>query len=123
MGYHDNDMKVKVDRKSLIIQLNENKGKHIRQYKDAYAGFKKSIETELEQKLEAIRGGHSFKLEFENHKPESHENDYDDIIGMLELSVDDNVELNYQQYKQYINDEWDWKRHWQASNAVYMSAQ
>lgn len=122
MGYRDEEMTVNVNRKTLLVALNNNKGKHESDYKSAKKGFIKLLEEELERKLESLRRGDEVKLDFENHKPESHVKEYEDIIGMLELSVDDNVELTYAQYKQFYNDEWDWKRHWSASNAAYISA-
>lgn len=44
---------------------------------------------------------------------------YDRAIEMLNLSLDENIQMNADQYKEYMKDEWDWKKQWQYSNSKY----
>lgn len=38
-----------------------------------------------------------------------------------ELSTDVEIELSHSQYKQWVQDDWDWKSGWITSNSVYLS--
>ncbi len=40
---------------------------------------------------------------------------------MLYLSVDDNIELMVEEFKNYVQDDWDWKTRWMSSNSGYMT--
>jgi hypothetical protein len=40
---------------------------------------------------------------------------------MLQLSVNTTIELDTTQFKQLIEDAWDWKEDWQNSNSLYLS--
>lgn len=120
--YSEVELKVKVEKNELIKVLTENRQKHSHNYDKAKIGFRKLLIAELKSKLEAAESDKIVTLTFENHKPESHLEDYDDILGMLELATDTEIELSHIQYKQYVKDEWDWARQWSTSNATYLSA-
>lgn len=120
--YSENKLKVNVKRDNLIFTLNKNMAKHKDDYTKAKKGFIKLLDEELTEKLEDLRAGNKVDLSFENQKPESHVDDYEDVIEMLEMSVDDTIELSHEQFKKWIKDDWDWKRHWSSSNAAYLSA-
>ncbi len=120
--YGQNTMKVKVKKAELLNALKENREKHAADYEKAKIGFRKVLEKELEKKLQQCRDGKKVELLFKNQKPNSHLKDYDDVIGMLEFSTDDELTIDHQQYKQYVKNEWDWIKHWATSNSVYLSA-
>lgn len=120
--YGQNDLKIKVNKKDLLESLHRNRDKHATDYAKAKKGFVKLLEKELRNKLHDLQEGKKVELSFENEKPKSYLKDYDDVIGMLELSVDNELTLNHQQYKQYVQNEWDWTRNWSTSNVAYLSA-
>jgi hypothetical protein len=120
--YEQNDLKIKVNKNELLASLKSNREKHASDYQKAKAGFIKLLDKELEKKLQNLRDGKKIELSFDNKKPESYLKEYDDVIGMLELSVDNELTLNHQQYKQYVQNEWDWTRTWSTSNVAYLSA-
>ncbi len=114
-----NKLTVNVDRIELIETLKKNRQVHKSQYQDAITGFRIELEKELKQKLKNLKAGIAFELLWDNQKPENHITDYDDVIAMLEVSVDKTVQLDHEQFKQWFKDEWDWKRSWSARNSVY----
>jgi hypothetical protein len=120
--YNDNKLRIKVNKSDLLNTLKESRKSHAAEYSKAKTGFKKLLEKELEKKLADLRSGKKVELTFQNRKPDSHINDYDEVIEMLELSTDVEIELSHQQWKQYIKNEWDWLKTWSLSNANYLSA-
>jgi len=108
--YSNNELKVKVDKGELLSTLKTNRQKHHDDYEKAKVGFRKLLIVELEKKLKAAKEGKKVPLTFNNQKPTNNLNDYDDVIGMLELATDTTIELSHIQYKQYIKNEWDWTR-------------
>lgn len=115
------ELKVNVKKAELLEKLKENRALHLEEYKKAKVGFRVALEKELKQKLKAVKAGESVDLSFENHKPEKHLDEYDDVIGMLEFAEDEEIELNHNQYKQYFKNEWDWTYSWSVRNSDYVT--
>lgn len=120
--YDKNQLTVKIKKEDLLKSIKANRDKHALEYDKAKNGFRKLLEKELRGKLNAIVESKNVKLAFKSVKPISHLKEYDDVIGMLELSTDTEFEINHQQYKQYVKNEWEWERMWYASNALNLSA-
>lgn len=120
--FNKTNLVVRIKKEDLLKVLKDNREKHAADYDKATAGFRKLLEKELNDKLKAVIGGKQVKLKFKSIKPVSHLNEYDDVIGMIELSTDAEFEINSQQYKQYIKNEWEWERMWFASNVNNLSA-
>lgn len=120
--YEKNRLTIKIKKEDLLKAIKSNRDKHALEYRKAKAGFRKLLEEELNAKLKAVVEGKSVELTFKSVKPTSHLKEYDDIIGMLELSTDTEFEINHEQYRQYVKNEWEWERVWHASNALNLSA-
>jgi hypothetical protein len=54
--------------------------------------------------------------------PEDHTKDYDHIIAMVEMSVDDLFELNQNDFARYVLDDWEWKAAFTQSVMAYTAA-
>ena len=52
-------------------------------------------------------------------EPSNHAKDYDRVITMLEMSVDDTITLDAQAFDRYVMDNWDWSRFALATNTAY----
>lgn len=114
-------IKVSVDKNNLLQILKKNREQHESDYIKAKAGFKEELKAELEEKLRLLSIGEDVPLHFENRRPENNLKDYDEIIGMLEISVDESIELTAEQYRCYVDDNWSWKEMWSLSNSAYLS--
>ena len=42
-------------------------------------------------------------------------------IQMLEMDIDPNVILSEQEFAQYVQDDWGWRKQWTTTNSVYLS--
>jgi hypothetical protein len=52
-------------------------------------------------------------------EPSNHVKDYDRVITMLEMSVDDTIPLDAQAFDRYVMDNWDRSRFALATNTAY----
>ena len=118
----DNKLTVRVEKQNLLDTLKSNKIKHYKDYQKAKKGFITLLRKELKDMLEDLDNGHSVELRFDNTKPQSFINDYDEVIEMLEMSVDTQLEVTHEQFKKWVKDDWDWKSGWSSSNSIYLSA-
>lgn len=114
---------IKANKSDLLVALKKNRETHAENYARAKEGFVKLLTKELEDKLDMIRKGERVPtLQFDNRQPEDHTDEYDEVIGMLEMSTDGTIQLSHQQYRCYVLDDWGWKQLWTASNTQYMEA-
>lgn len=115
---------VKVKKSELLNILYENRKKHKTEYKEAIRSYRVKAADLLTRELQKITAGKKFETSFDLYKPTSHEKDYDLIIKMIEMSVDDIIELRNGEFNQLVNDEWNWRTsfdHSRTSNSGYYS--
>ena len=129
MGWEDREVKVKRDE--LLIVLKKNREQHLKDYTEACAGYRERALARISEIFEEAKGtinslkegqtvafmGFGFNLPV----PQSHEKAYDQIIRMMEMSVDEEITLTCSQFGCFVMDDWDWKEQWSASNSVYMN--
>lgn len=116
----NNQLKVTVDRKTLLETIKKNREKFREDYELAKKGFRIELRKELAKKIRLLDEGKKVDLTFKNHKPDNHLSKYDEIIEMLEMSGANEVELDSDAFKKYVKNEWDWARYWHTSNSMYM---
>lgn len=116
---------VNVNRIELLAKLKENLDKHRIEYQEALLEFhvrlvedlklaaKKVAKTENPADLKNF----SFSIQF----PQNHEQDFVDVIEMLEMSVDETINLDSESFKAYIKNEWQWQHHFRAAKLAYAS--
>lgn len=110
---------VRVNKAQLLEKLRANRDAHHGIFVEALEGYRaKAIEV-FNQELDKVRNGKSFRSYVQLQEPEDHTRDYDRVIGMLELSEDDVVELDEQSYVELVQDDWAWKRQFIRTNAAY----
>lgn len=117
---------VNVARVTLLEKLRENLATHKAEYAEAVADYQERLLADLKlavKKVGKIKDvkdleNFSFSLPY----PQSHERDYTEIIEMLEMSVDENIQLDAQSFRAYIKNEWHWRDHFQATRASYKAA-
>jgi hypothetical protein len=113
---------VKVHRLSLIDRIERNKTTHRKEFEEAFEGYRKMMIAELEKMLDEAKAGKKFERRFHLPEPQDHTDDYDTVIEMLRMSVDDNVAITQGEFAQYVLDKWHWKDQFTASNMMYAGA-
>lgn len=113
---------VKVNRTELLDIVRKNKEKHIKEFNEAVEDFKKAVVKIAEENLKLVQTGdlaEIAKVKVNPAKPTSYESSYTRAIRMLELSVDENIELDAHTFSQFVLDEWEWKQSFSTSNSTY----
>lgn len=111
--------KVKVRTAGLVEVLKANRQKHVEEYKEAVRQFRMRACEALKRELEKAINGKKFETNLGMTRPVSHEKDYDLVIRMLELSVDEITILDPSDFNQFVNDEWSWKPSFRSSTTYY----
>lgn len=127
MGWEDREVKVK--REELLQVLQENRLRHIRDYKAACVGYRDFAQRRLEDSFQEAREAVARLKEGQTisvvgfrinlSAPVNYEKAYDQIIRMMEMSVDPEIILTASQFGCFVMDDWEWKKDWAASIAQY----
>lgn len=113
---------VTVSKQKLQIIVSENRNKHRAQFEEAFEGYRKECIALLSRNLDDLKSGRKVEVRFYEVAPQDHTGDYDTVLNMLSMSVDDNIELTHQEFQQYVEDDWNWREQWNASNMKYMAS-
>lgn len=99
---------VKVARGTLIEKIKANRDDHREVFLKAQEKFKAAVIERLDTMLADARAGKKVSQYINLTAPQDHTKDYDNILAMLELSVDDVIELTQADFRQYVMDQWAW---------------
>ena len=111
-----------VNKAQLLGILKENRVKNQKLYDESLVGYKTKTEEELQTALNRVSAGETLEFkdfEFALDAPFNPVPHYDRVIGMLELDVTETVELTISDYQKYVEDDWEWKTSFLASNSKY----
>jgi hypothetical protein len=110
---------ITVDKQQLIEIISVNRDNHRSQFEEAFGRFKAEVEKNLAERLKKIQKGKIPSLIIKLPVPVDHTTDYNRVIRMLELSVNDQIDLSEDDAAMYVMDEWDWSRQFAAMSASY----
>lgn len=110
---------IKVRKAELLAKVRENRDAHEAIYDEAMAGYKDLAEAQLKKHLADVRRGTVQVISIMMPAPTNQTKDYERIIAMLEMEIADEIELDEQQFSQYVMDDWRWKQQFLASNSAY----
>ena len=111
---------IKVNKQKLIDKIKENRKKHIEEYDKAVIAYKKEALKQLDKlRIKAVKGDLVLRLDLVT--PVNISEDYSKIIEMFEWEVEDVVELEQNEFVQYVQDETDFALSAKLSNTAYFS--
>lgn len=115
---------VKVKKVELLEILKKNRADHRDIFLKAQEGYRKAAIEELDRQLNDARNGKPFLLTRFTAlvQPKDYTGEYDRAILMLQMSVDDIVTIEKEQFANFVQDKWQWSRAWAASNSSYTSS-
>lgn len=111
-------VKVKVAELHKVIKANREN--HRAEFELAQQGYREQVIEILDERLKAARAGKKMILSIVLPFPEDHTKEYDRVIRMLEMSVEEVIEIAQHEFAMYVMDDWSWKAGWAASNTGYM---
>jgi len=110
---------IAVEKLDLINALEKNRNGHRTQYEEAHAGYRKALLETVGKMYDDAKKGlevtHFIKLDI----PEDHTKDYDRVIGMMKMSIDETVLITSSEYSQYVMDDWGWKERFVDTSNAY----
>ena len=126
---------IKVLKSTLLGAIKENRSHHATEWETALSGWRKeaaeSIATNIDTltlDLGAMRSPSSLPKDFKLHDlkrldqmPVNHLDEYDRAIQMLTMHMDDSIELEEGEFRQYVQDEWEWKNVFNIMNSKYLA--
>src|SRR5256885_13791225 len=102
-------------------RVEANRDKHRATFLKAQEGYRAFLIKELEQRLEEAQRGLKVDRYIHLEEPEDHTDDYDQILEMARMSVDDTLEITQQEFAWYVLDRWSWKQQWVTTTGTYTS--
>lgn len=109
---------IKVKKADLIAKIKENKETHIKEFNKAILAYKKEALTQLiKLNTMVIDGALDVKLNLIT--PVNNADNYDKILEMFEWEVEDIVELDQDEFQEYVQDTTDFAVKARMSNTAY----
>lgn len=112
---------VKIPRERTLEIVQHNRDNHKAVVAKALDGYRDAVIVELERRIDTIKAGKPIDTYLHLPQPEDHTNEYETIIGMLEMCTEDTIEVSPGEFRAYVEDKWDWKDRFVASTAAYVS--
>lgn len=110
---------VRVRKDELIEILGKNRDRHGTLFEKAYERFRHAVEREFEARLDRIRKGKPVELHIALPEPRDMTQSYDRALQMLQMETRDEVELSEQEFQQFVQDDWTWKREFATTASLY----
>ena len=115
-------MKTTVNRLKMLETLRANRDRHAEIVKEAQAGYIVAAQKAVEKcRVDLTQGKVVSIQKYVLSVPVDYRSAYDTVITMLEWSQDEMITLAADEFRQFIQDQWDWKDGFVSSNAAYSS--
>ena len=112
-------MTSKVERLKLLAAVRENYARHQTIVAEARKGYLAAASDALLRKMGQIRDGIISPLAFTLQVPQDHSEVYKNSIEMLEWNTQEHVELEADEFRQLVRDEWDFTETFLLANLAY----
>lgn len=110
---------IKVKKNDLIAIIEKNRDEHRGIFEQALIGYRAFVAQKLEEKIERLKEGKTIEESFRFIVPQDHTDDYNRVIDMLKMDLNEEVELLETQYRCYVDNDWDWVRNFAVTNSGY----
>src|SRR3954464_13823192 len=110
---------VEVYKDDLLERLRKNRETHRETFLKALEGYKRALEKAFQERIAQLTQGRIPSQNIRLPEPEDHIRDYDRIITMVEMSVEDTVRLTQQEFAHYALDDWGWKDSFTMTTSRY----
>ncbi|GAB3077757.1 hypothetical protein [Pedococcus soli] len=110
---------VKLNRDEFMNAVTINRDNHRAVFEEALEGYRTRMIRELERRIRHVRTGRAVDQYLRLPEPEDHTADYDRVLTMAAMSVDDIVELTSEDFAMYVMDQWNWKQSFSETTGLY----
>lgn len=122
MGHLGISMNITAKKADILVQLEKNLETHSKMVVEAREGYAKRALEELERRLKLIKEGKIVSITLNIRVPKDYSSVYRTAIGMLKAHTGDEITLSATEYRQLVEDEWEWVRDFAGSNAIYSNS-
>jgi hypothetical protein len=115
---------VNVSRVDLLEKLKTNREIHKADYAEAVIGYRIKLLEDLKAATivaEKCTDVDLLNLRVPFSYPTSYLTNYDEIIDMMEASVDEIINLDSSSFKSFYKNEWSWSRSFNSTTTLYKS--
>ena len=112
---------VRVNKVELLERIKKNRDEHRKIFEEALTGWKKKVTEELERRYQEALQGKRFDVAIHLPRPEDHTDQYDTVIELLTMSLDEELELTQAEFANYALDKWQWQANFLAMSSSYGS--
>lgn len=113
---------VRISKKKLLDKLEQNMNDHKFIYDEAMKGWKCDVITGLAVSLKRAKEGREYVTDLELEEPSCHLDEYKNIIERVNWHEDDYIELDHQEFNQFILDKWIWQYNFLSTSSSYSSS-
>ena len=78
------------------------------------------LKAELDRRVRDLKAGRHIDQYIGLPEPEDHTDDYDRVIMMAHMSVDDTITLSEDEFAMYVMDQWRWKQDFAETTLRYL---
>lgn len=110
-------MKITMDKNTVLNKLYSNREKHRATYADAKLGWEVKMEEYSKQLAQWAKGGTDRPQE--PHKPVNFMKEYDFLIEMIEAHREASIQLDEDDFKKIIKNEFSWSGYFATTNSAY----
>ena len=110
---------IKVNKEKLLKVLKENLSRHKEIFLDAMKGYRKKAIELLDANIEQAKSGGKIRTFISINQPVDQSQDYERVIGMLQMADDALVDLSEGDYSRYVLDVWAWSGNFYTTNSAY----
>lgn len=124
-GHQHTGLGVKMKKAKLLVILAENRVKHEAEWKQAFGIWKDKMATALRELADEVAKGKKLDLHGEiSHlpMPVNMAGTYERLEKMLAHTEEETIELDENQYSQFVEDEWSWKAQTSFINSTYLAS-
>lgn len=112
-------MNIRAKKDEILSRLRTNRETHATIVAEARKGYVDLAREALRQRLDQLESGKIVALTFSLEPPQDHSDVYDTAIQMLELATDDVIEMDSNQVRTLVMDQWDWSQKFLHVNSHY----
>jgi hypothetical protein len=112
-------MKSVISKVELLDVIKGNKDKHRDIFLKAIIGYREEALRLLEKMIEKLKSGKTIDQFINLPVPVDHTPEYNRAIKMIEMDVRGEIELEEEEFAQFVMDDWQWKREWIGTVSNY----
>jgi len=119
-GRSEGGTRVTVKKQTLLAALKKNREGHRAIFLKAQEGFRRLCIEHLDKMIADAKAGRSFATSIGLKAPQDHTREYDVNIQMLEMSEDDKLVISEEQFRHFVQDDWEWLEDFLSNSAQYI---